>query len=54
MSRQTAVEAWSAELALAGHYVEPQVALSLAFWWDDRRAPSSSKDLRAAARRVSC
>ncbi|MDQ3685383.1 MAG: AAA family ATPase, partial [Acidobacteriota bacterium] len=39
MSRQTAVEEWSTDLARVDHYVEPQVALSLAFWWDDRRSP---------------
>lgn len=39
MSRHGAVEAWSAELAGADYYVEPGIALSLAFWWDDRSSP---------------
>ena len=39
MRRQSAIDAWSVELARVDHYVEPGVARSLAFWWDDRRSP---------------
>lgn len=39
MLRKDAVNYWMNLLASAGHYIEPETALTIANWWDDRRGP---------------